>query len=84
MARKNTPLDYRVESAIIRVCEDLTVSVDTVAQEICDEFANTDYEASLDSIVKELTEARAVQIAENQYVDGAESDFYDRLYVEAP
>ncbi len=76
MARKNTPLDYRVERGIVQVCEDLTVSVDTVAQEICDEFANTDYEASFDSIVKELTEARLVQIAENK--------ISDRLYVEAP
>lgn len=76
MTRKNTPLDYRVERGIIQVCEDLTVSVDTVAKEICDEFANTDYEASFDAIVKELTEARLVQIAENKIAD--------RLYVEAP
>ena len=75
MARKNTPLDYRVESAIIQVCEDLTVSVDEVAKNICDEFANTDYEASFDAIVKELTEARLVQIEENK--------ISDRLYVEA-
>jgi len=69
MARKNTPLDYRVESAIVQVCEDLTVSVDEVAKDICDEFANTDHEASFDSIVKELTEARLVQIEQNQFFD---------------
>lgn len=84
MARKNTPLDYRVESAIIQVCEDLTVSVDDVAKEICDEFANTDYEASFESICVELQKAREVQIQENQLVDGAESAYSDRLYVEAP
>ena len=74
MARKNTPLDYRVEAAIIQVCEDLTVSIDEVAKDICDEFENTDYEASFDAIVKELTEARLVQIEENK--------ISDRLYVE--
>jgi len=108
MARKNTPLDYRVESAIIQVCEDLTLDIEQTAQEICDEFANTDYEASFEAIVKELTEARLVQIEQNQffdsigairegvpqdkyngpafdqYVDGAESAYFDRLYVEAP
>ena len=75
MARKNTPLDARVDSAIVQVCEDLTVSVDTVAKEICDEFEGTDLEASFDAIVKELTEARLVQIGENKIAD--------RLYVEA-
>ena len=69
MAHKNTPLDYRVESAIVQVCEDLTLDIDTVAQEICDEFANTDHEASFDSIVKELTEARLIQIEQNQFFD---------------
>jgi len=75
MARKNTPLDARVDSAIIQVCEDLSLDIPTIAQEIVDEFANTDYEASFDAIVKELTEAREVQIAENKIAD--------RLYVEA-
>lgn len=75
MARQNTPLDARVDSAIIQVCEDLSLDIPTIAQEIVDEFANTDYEASFDAIVKELTEAREVQIAENKIAD--------RLYVEA-
>jgi hypothetical protein len=87
MARKNTPLDYRVESAIIQVCEDLTLDIDTVAQEICDEFEGSETPASLSAIVSDLRSARLVQIIENDhedYVDRAESAFYDRLYVEAP
>lgn len=74
MARQNNALDYRVESAIIQVCEDLSVPIDEIAKDICDEFEGTDLEASYEAIVKELTEARAVQIEENKIAD--------RLYVE--
>ena len=75
MNRFQSPLDARVQSAMIDVCEDLSLDIPTIAQEIVDEFANTDYEASFVAIVKELTEAREVQIAENKIAD--------RLYVEA-
>ena len=106
MARQNNALDYRVEAAIIQVCEDLSVPIDEIAKDICDEFEGTDLEASYESIVKALTEARLVQIEMNQcfdsigairegvpqdkydgpsfdqYMDGAESAYLDRLYVE--
>ena len=75
MARQNTLLDFHVEVALIRVCEDLTLNIEQTAKEICDEFEGTDLEASFDAIVKELTEARLVQIGENKIAD--------RLYVEA-
>ena len=84
MARFPSPLDTRVQSAAIAVCEDLTLDIDTVAQEICDEFADSETPASLSAIVSDLRSARLVQIQENQYVDGAESAYFDRLYVEAP
>ncbi len=69
MARKNTPLDYRVESAMIAVCEDLTLDIEQTAQEICDEFADSETPASLPAIVSDLRSARLVQIEQNQYVD---------------
>ena len=84
MARQNTPLDDRVALAIIQVCEDLSVPIDEIAKDICDEFEGTDLEASYESICAELQKAREVQIQENQLVDGAESAYLDRLYVEAP
>ncbi len=71
MNRFPSPLDVRVQSAIVQVCEDLTVPIDEIAKDICDEFDGID----LDAIVKELTEARLVQIEENK--------INDRLYVEA-
>lgn len=75
MARQNTPLDDRVDSAIIQVCEDLSLDIPTIAREIVDEFEESSQPASYESIVKELREARAIQIQENK--------LSDRLYVEA-
>ena len=75
MTRKNTPLDDRVDTAIIQVCEDLSVSIEEIAQEIVKEFEESSQPASYESIVKELREARAVQIEENR--------IYDRLFVES-
>lgn len=76
MARQNTLLDFHVEVALIRVCEDLTLNIEQTAKEICDEFEGTEFEASYESICAELQKAREVQIAENKIAD--------RLYVEAP
>jgi hypothetical protein len=84
MSRFPSPLDARVQSAAIAVCEDLTLDIEQTAQEICDEFADSETPASLSAIVSDLRSARLVQIQENQYVDGAESAYFDRLYVEAP
>jgi len=84
MNRFPSPLDVRVSSAMIAVCEDLTLDIEQTAQEICDEFADSETPASLSAIVSDLRSARLVQIQENQYVDGAESAYFDRLYVEAP
>ncbi len=87
MNRFPSPLDVRVQSASIAVCEDLTLDIDTIAQEIVDEFEDSETPASLSAIVSDLRSARLVQIIENDYedcVDRAESAFYDRLYVEGP
>ena len=83
MNRFPSPLDVRVQSAMIAVCEDLTLDIEQTAQEICDEFEDSETPASLPAIVSDLRSARLVQIQENQYVDGAESAYLDRLYVEA-
>lgn len=83
MNRFPSPLDARVSSAMIDVCEDLSLDISTIAKDICDEFNGTDLEASYESICVELQKAREVQIQENQLVDGAESAYLDRLYVEA-
>ncbi len=86
MNRFPSPLDARVQSASIAVCEDLTLDIDTISQEIVDEFEDSETPASLSAIVSDLRSARLVQIAENDhedYADRAESAFYDRLYVEA-
>ncbi len=72
MTHPLAPLDVRINNAIVQVCEDLTVSIEEIANDICDEFDDID----LDAIVKELTEAREIQIQENRHSD--------RLYVEAP
>ncbi len=75
MNRFQSPLDARVQSAMIDVCEDLSLDIPTIAQEIVEEFEESSQPASRESIVKELTEARAIQIQENK--------LSDRLYVEA-
>lgn len=69
MNRFPSPLDVRVSSAMIAVCEDLTLDIEQTAQEICDEFENSETPASRDSIRKELIEARFVQIQENHNSD---------------
>ena len=74
MARQNTPLDDRVDSAMIRVAEDLTLDIEEIAREIVKEFEGSPLPASYEAIAKELREARAVQIEENR--------IYDRLFVE--
>lgn len=76
MNRFQSPLDARVQSAMIDVCEDMSLDIPTIAKDICDEFKGTDLEASYESICVELQKAREVQIAENKIAD--------RLYVEAP
>ncbi len=87
MTRFPSPLDVRVQSASIAVCEDLTLDIDKIAQEIVEEFEESDTPGSLSGIVSELQSARLVQIMEDDhddYVARMEDAYLDRLYVEAP
>ena len=87
MARFPSPLDVRVSSAMIDVCEDLGLDIDKIAQEIVEEFEESDTPGSLSGIIASLQSARLIQIMEDDhddYVARMEDAYLDRLYTEAP
>lgn len=87
MNRFPSPLDARVQSAMIDVCEDLSLDIPTIAQEIVEEFEESDTPGSLSGIIESLQSSRLIQIMEDDYdgyVDRMEDAYLDRLYTEAP